>query len=333
MSELTILPPEPMSREQWLEERRKGIGSSDIGCLVGADPYRGPLDVFLDKTGRNRDGIETRPMRLGRALEPIILAEFVEETGRDARLDGVLAVHPTVPIARATPDSRLVAEPSGVELKAPGFRQAGHWGRSWSNEYPEQYLAQCAWQMAVLDLDEWYLAALLGGQDFRVYRIHRDRELEEGLLEAAQRFWKDHVLADVAPPLDASDAARRFVESRFPVSVKPTRGATPEEEAFIHELADARSRERAAEADFERIGNVLRESIGEAEAIELKGLAKLSWKSQRGRTTTDWQAIARAVCPEIPGEIVSAHTSTGNSTRVFRPSGRLFPSRRAEGLE
>ncbi len=326
-----LLADPPMSREAWLLERKKGIGSSDIAAIVGADPYRGPLDVFLDKTGRDRAGIETRPMRLGRALEPIILAEFVEETGREARLDGVLAIHRTVPIARATPDSRLVAEPAGVELKAPGFRQAGHWGRSWSNEYPEQYLAQCAWQMAVMDLDEWYLAALLGGQDFRVYRIHRDRELEEGLLEAAQRFWRDHVVADVAPPLDASDAARRFVESRFPASVKPARVATPEEEALIHELADARSRERAAEADFERIGNLLRESIGESEAIELKGLAKIGWKSQRGRTTTDWKSIVATFTP--PADLIALHTTTGAPSRVFRPSGRLFPSRRDEGLE
>jgi putative phage-type endonuclease len=327
-----ILPADTqMSREEWLFERKKGIGSSDIAALVSADPYRGPLDVWLDKTGRDRAGIETRPMRLGRALEPIILAEFIEETGREARLDGVLAVHPTVQIARATPDSRLVAEPAGVELKAPGFRQAGHWGRSWSNEYPEQYVAQCAWQMAVLDLDEWYLAALLGGQDFRVYRIHRDRELEEGLLEAAQRFWKDHVLADVAPPLDASDAARRYVESRFPTSVRSARVATPEEEVLIHELADARARERAAEADFERIGTLLRESIGEAEAVELKGLAKIGWKSQRGRTTTDWKSIAATFNP--PAELITQHTTTGAPTRVFRPSGRLFPSRREEGME
>ncbi len=221
-AEPRILFDEP-TREEWLAGRKKGIGSSDISGIVGADPYKTALDVWLDKTGRDRVGIETRPMRLGLKLEPIILGEFIEETGLDAVRDGVFARHATCPIALATPDAKLVERPAGVELKAPGLRQSAHWGRSWGNEYPEQYLCQVAWQMAVLDRDEWYLAALLGGQDFRVYHIHRDRELEAGLIEAAERFWRDHVVADRAPALDDSDTARRFVESRFPLSRGPLR--------------------------------------------------------------------------------------------------------------
>lgn len=326
-----LLADPPMSREAWLVERKKGIGSSDIAAIVGADPYRGPLDVWLDKTGRDRDSIETRPMRLGHKLEPIILSEFIQETGLDARIDGALAHHPTVSIALATPDARLTQHEAGVELKAPGLRQSGHWGRSWGNEYPEHYLAQCAWQMAVLGLDEWYLAALLGGQDFRVYHLHRDRELEGGLLEAAERFWTNYVLADVAPPLDASEAARRYVESRFPASLHPVRTATPEEIALVEQLAEARSRTRAGETDEERIGILLRESIGEAEGIEIKGLAKIGWKTRRGSTRTDWQAIAQTFAP--PSDLITQHTTTGAPSRVFRPTGRLFPSRRAEGEE
>ncbi len=331
---LAILPadePQVLSREQWLAERRRGIGSSDIAALIGADPYRGPLDVWLDKTGRSPEGIETRPMRLGHKLEPIILAEFTEETGHEAILDNRLAWHPSVSIACATPDALLVDLQAGAELKAPGLRQAGHWGRSWGDEYPEHYLAQCAWQMAVKGLDEWFLAALLGGQDFRVYHIRRDRDLEGGLLEAAERFWRDHVVNDRAPELDASEAARRYVEGRFPLSSGPLRHATPEEISLTEQLAEARSRARAAEADEERIGNLLRESIGEAEGIQVAGLFKIGWKARRGSTRTDWQAIARTFDP--PSALIDQYTTTGASARVFRPSGRLFPSRREEGKE
>lgn len=325
-----ILFDEP-TREEWLAERTKGIGSSDVAAIIGADPYRNALDVWLSKTGRDSAGIETRPMRLGLKLEPIILGEFIEETGLDAVRDGVLARHATCPIALATPDAKLTARPAGVELKAPGLRQASHWGRSWGNEYPEHYLAQCAWQMAVLDRDEWYLAALLGGQDFRVYHIRRDRELEAGLLEAAKRFWRDHVIADRAPALDDSETARRYVESRFPISRGPLRSPTDEGAALVAELSEARARARAAESDENRVGNLLRESIGEDEGIEEKGLYKVSWKSQRGRTTTDWEAVARTFCP--PADLISQHTATGAPMRVFRPTGQLFPSRREEGKD
>ena len=38
-------------RESWLRERRRGIGGSDIGAILGLNKYRSPLDVYLDKIG------------------------------------------------------------------------------------------------------------------------------------------------------------------------------------------------------------------------------------------------------------------------------------------
>lgn len=317
----------PLSRQEWLHERTKGVGSSDIAAIVGASPYAGPIDVWLSKTGRGAAGIETRPMRLGTKLEPIILSEFVEETGHEARLNRRLFVHATQPLVRATPDAFLLDGPAGVELKAPGLRMSGHWGRSWSDEYPEDYLAQVAWQMAATDRDEWFLAALLGGQDFRVFHIRRDRDLEAGLIEAAERFWRDYVVPDVCPPLDASEAARRYVESRFPAPIKQLRPATDEEIVLVSELAEIRSNIIALEDAEAAAITRLCERIGDAEGIQIKGQAKVSWKTRRGGIS--WKAIAETFNPAT--ELIEAHRSA--DTRVFRPSGRMFPSRREQGRE
>lgn len=39
-----------LSREDWLRERRTGIGGSDAGAICGLNPYSSPMDVYLDKT-------------------------------------------------------------------------------------------------------------------------------------------------------------------------------------------------------------------------------------------------------------------------------------------
>ena len=39
-----------MEHEEWLENRRKGIGGSDAGSICGLNPYSSAIAVFQDKT-------------------------------------------------------------------------------------------------------------------------------------------------------------------------------------------------------------------------------------------------------------------------------------------
>ena len=41
-----------MSREDWLFERKGGIGGSDAGAIIGVNPYRSPYSVWADKLGK-----------------------------------------------------------------------------------------------------------------------------------------------------------------------------------------------------------------------------------------------------------------------------------------
>jgi predicted phage-related endonuclease len=47
--------------EQWLADRRKCIGGSDIDAILGLSPYRTPVDVWAEKTGRSPGQGETQP--------------------------------------------------------------------------------------------------------------------------------------------------------------------------------------------------------------------------------------------------------------------------------
>ena len=51
-----------MSRDEWLEERRKGIGGSDVAALLGLNPYKTP-SLF----GKKR---QQRMLRMAQVSQP-----------------------------------------------------------------------------------------------------------------------------------------------------------------------------------------------------------------------------------------------------------------------
>ncbi len=40
-----------MNREEWLEERKKGIGGSDVACILGMSPYKTNVELWEEKVG------------------------------------------------------------------------------------------------------------------------------------------------------------------------------------------------------------------------------------------------------------------------------------------
>ena len=83
-----VIALEGLSREDWLEARRKGIGSSDIPAVLGLSRFAGPFDVYCDKV-TGEDGPSMSAMKLGSALEDGIANYYADETGCLARVGEV----------------------------------------------------------------------------------------------------------------------------------------------------------------------------------------------------------------------------------------------------
>lgn len=70
----------PASREEWLAIRRRNIGASVAGCLLGVHDYQTAYGLWALATGAiAEDPEETPPMRRGRLLEPVALQLLAEE--------------------------------------------------------------------------------------------------------------------------------------------------------------------------------------------------------------------------------------------------------------
>jgi predicted phage-related endonuclease len=291
--------------EAWLSERRNYLGGSEVGAALGlvpdSDYFSKPIDVWLSKTGQERvTPINAGPTEAGKRLEPVIRDWYTELCGEDVRTHGTIR-HPGHQWIGSTPDAIVVRNGRivrNVQVKVVGYRAAFSWpGRNSIDEIdgsliindgdgvPDYYRVQVEWEMEVLSayygvsVDETHLAALVGGTDLRVFLIPRDPELWETLFESARKFWFEHVVADVPPHPDHSEAFTRYLARRYP---KAEREELLPMSAEIEQLARrylrARDIESRAKDSKDQAANELRGLIGTDVGYRQPGL-KAAWRN------------------------------------------------------
>lgn len=193
------------SRGVWLRHRAQGLGGTDVAAILGLNPYRTQLDVWLEKTGRDADLdlSDSYPMRRGSWMEKLLLAEYAR-THPAAVMEQppALLAHPDHPWLRASLD-HLAHGPEDtrvVECKTAGWRNRSDW---WDDSMliPDAYAVQCLTYLAVTGLDACDVVADIAG-DLVELTINRDPEWEQAAIPALEQWWFDHVLADEPPPID-----------------------------------------------------------------------------------------------------------------------------------
>lgn len=66
-----------MSREEWLNWRRKGIGASDSPAIMGCSPYKTAIQIWEDKVSTAPPvELSSRIMEKGNELEPVARQQF-----------------------------------------------------------------------------------------------------------------------------------------------------------------------------------------------------------------------------------------------------------------
>lgn len=66
------------SREEWLEERKKGIGGSDAAVILGLNPYKNNIRLWEEKTGKvQAEDISDKPyVKYGTQAEDLLRELF-----------------------------------------------------------------------------------------------------------------------------------------------------------------------------------------------------------------------------------------------------------------
>lgn len=216
---LRLVDTKDLSRSEWLEVRKSGIGGSDAAAAVGLNPYVSQLELWLDKTGRDvglprpDPADTTSPTYWGTLLEPIVAAAYTQQTGNRVRKVNAVLRHPTIPFMLANLDREIVGLPGVQVLEC---KTAGEFGaRLWRDGVPEYVQLQVQHQLAVTGKQAAHVAVLLCGQALEVHRIERDDALIRRLIELEARFWQ-FVQSDTPPPADGSESADRALRHLYP---------------------------------------------------------------------------------------------------------------------
>ena len=106
-----------MSREDWLTERRKSLGGSDVAGILGLNEYSSPYSVYADKLGLLPEKEDTEAMRIGRDLEDYVASRFTEKTGKKVRRENSIIRNPDYPYLHANVDRVVVGENAVLECK------------------------------------------------------------------------------------------------------------------------------------------------------------------------------------------------------------------------
>lgn len=218
---LRLVNTKAMPREQWLDVRKRGIGSSDAAAAVGLNPYKSQLELWLEKTGRD-SGLpksdpqdENTPTYWGNILEPIVAQHYSKRTGHRVRRINAVLQHsdPGLPWMLANIDREVIGaeDVQVLECKTAGINGA----RLWKDGVPEYVQLQVMHQLTVTGKQAADVAVLIGGQQLEIHRIDRDEQMIARLIELERRFWQ-YVVTDTPPPADGSDSADQALRSLYP---------------------------------------------------------------------------------------------------------------------
>lgn len=218
-----------MDRKTWLAVRAHGpdgsipitIGGSDVAAIFGISPWKTPLDLWLEKSGKllPNESENLWQKEIGHLLEPVVAKMYAFRTGHRVIPDTYLYQHALYPWALANVDYSMedkdTKEAGGLECKTTTYHNADEWT---DDKVPMHYEYQCRFYMGVRDLPFWDIACMWGNgeKDFPIRRIYRDFAIEEMIFETIAAFIQSihdnqpPSMADVAPALAMKSLARIY---------------------------------------------------------------------------------------------------------------------------
>lgn len=295
---------------QWVEARRNGIGGSDVASIMGLNKFSSPLSVWLVKTGREDppDLSGKEAVEWGNRLEDAVADKFADEHPElTVRRRNATLVSLDRPWAFANLD-RWVTDGEGhvgiLEVKTVGSRRAA----DWDGGVPIYYMTQVAHYMSVTGYGYAYVAALIGGQEYREYRIERDEDDIAAVNEAVDVFWRDFVETDTAPAMIGNDAE---ADALLRMHDEPDGEYVPMLDSDVSMVGELREIKEEIERLKKRktlIENRIKDMVGDAKGIETETM-RITW-TRSTRSSFD-RAAFEAAHPGILQDYTKTSVTNG----------------------
>ena len=288
-------------------DRLTYIGGSDAAAILGVSPWQTRYQLWAKKTGLIADQVDTDKEKIfarGKRLEPVILQMFEDESGLHVEHRNRRFSDSEYPFLAAEIDGETGNENIDAKSAQPFAR--GLWGEAGSDEIPIYYAAQFMHGLMVTGRDVCHVAAMIGLDDFRIFKVQRDDDLISFMREKEIEFW-GMVQNQTPPEIEtAEDALLAWPQSQG-VAV----AVSDEVAAQVANLKAVKAAIKDLEKREEALKGFILPHFGEAERMECGGHLLATWKAQDARRL-DQKAIGDAY-----PDLVEQFKKT-TSTRVLR---------------
>lgn len=323
---ITKICTKNMTREDWLAERRNSVGGSEIGAIMGLNKYQSAVSVWANKLGIVPDAEPNEAMIQGTDLEEYVAERFTRLTGKKVRHCNYILRNDNYPHLHANVDRLVCGEGAGLECKTASALSVSKFK---GGEFPTSYYAQCVAYMAVTELPVWYLAVVVLGKEFKVFKMLRDGQdtskpdwcesvtvIDDAefsaIKSAVADFWQ-HVVNETMPEIDGSKATSDTLAAMYPggdvSNIDPLELDDMRDK--ICALRDLKDEKRRIDENIRLLENTFKARMEDTETAYCDDV-KITWKSQE-RTTFDYKKFVK----DHPSLDLSKYIKTTKS-RIFR---------------
>lgn len=200
------------NEEDWYKLREKRIGGSDVGAILGVNPYKSIIDVYIDKTeGSTFKG--NTATHWGHMLEGTIIKEFANRHSELIVYQAPYSIVDNFFIANL--DSVLKNKETGdygvLEIKTTSIWNKKEWEE---DTIPQSYYAQVQHYLMLTGYKFAYIAVLIGGQLYKEFKIERSEEDINLIRNKATEFYQENLLKKIPPMPDGSDAYMNYLKQK-----------------------------------------------------------------------------------------------------------------------
>lgn len=299
---ISVTPDTP----EWLAERRKSIGASEVAAVMRMSPYATPLDVYRSKLGIDREFDELLSF-VGHESETIIHKWVEQYSGLGVVLEpGFMARSVEAPFLHASFD-RVSFDPFTTFQFKTSHQYAGH---HWDEGIPTDVRVQVQAEMFVAGTQRAAVVVWIGGREFRLFWEHRDDTfIREQMIPQLAEFWERVQERRQPEPTTVGEIIEVYPgEPELETDLSDTALETLERITVLNSDIKAQTEERDA------LKVTLATYVGDATVLTHQGRKVATWKPQKGRTGFDKTAFA-ADHPHL----LAKYTTVGAPFRVLRP--------------
>ncbi len=317
-----LINTKDLSREDWLQFRKQGIGSSDAAAACGIHPYLSMLELWMIKTGRTNSNIDASsnngiegysPLYWGNTLEPMVAKYYQEHTGNKVRRVNAILQHPDSDKAfmLANLDYAITGNDQVqiLECKTAGE----HGAKLWKHGVPLYVTCQVQHQLAVTGKQAAHICVLLCGHEAKIYKVERDERLIESIMEHERLFWQ-YVATDTPPTPDHLESAARALKQLYPTAKPSSKVDLTDDDGankLFEQLLSYRDYMQELEERHDQVKHQLQTLIADNEvAVFEKGV--ISWKRSKDSIGLDSKAVIKA-----HPELLAKFSKTKQGSRRF----------------